>query len=172
MQITVKETKVLSTGTNATGTWELIKVVSDDGTEYTTFDQAAKHLTPGSVIDIGEIILKQGKPEFKKVENVVKKGTGISTEKGTPTMTKDGWGEKDRIERASIEAQVAVKAVAELVKAGVFAKDDPAVQLAIKWCGNKISAALPELQPVTVPKIQPEEKIKDTPLKNLGELLT
>ncbi|KKK65138.1 hypothetical protein LCGC14_2977210, partial [marine sediment metagenome] len=34
MEITVKEAKVVKTGTSGKGEWELIRVLSEDNTEY------------------------------------------------------------------------------------------------------------------------------------------
>lgn len=96
MQITVQESKILKTGTNKNGEWELIKVVSDDNTEYTTFDKAAKQGS-GAILDF-ELIIKEGKLSFKEC-TVVKEGqASSSSETNQSGMTKEGWAEKDRIQ--------------------------------------------------------------------------
>lgn len=74
MEIEVKASQVVKTGTNKNGPWELIRVTSVDGTEYTTFDKKAKHQGTGAIIDIGEVEIKGNKISFKEIVKVVREG--------------------------------------------------------------------------------------------------
>lgn len=113
MQITVKSTKVAKTGTNKAGPWELIVITSEDGTDYTTFHKGAKNLTAGAVIDI-EPDIKEGKISFKEYK-VISSPAAPPDGNGRPGMTPELWAEKDRLERQSIESQVAFKGVVQII---------------------------------------------------------
>ena len=67
MQITVKSTKVLRTGTNEHGDWKLVKVLTED-TEYTTFADGAENLAPGTAINITDMDEDVKGKKFKKYE--------------------------------------------------------------------------------------------------------
>src|SRR3990172_3227879 len=136
MEIIIKSSQVVKTGTGSKGDWELIRVTTEDGTEFTTFDKKAKHLTAGAIIDIGNPKTKEGKLSFDKVVNVVREGavqTTIQPANGD-TMEK----------RASIETQCAVKAVlafhATIVAAGLAADDHviKTIERAWIWCDSRI----------------------------------
>lgn len=135
MQLTVKETKVLKTGTNKSGEWELIKVTSEDNTEYTTFDKKAKNLT-GAVIDI-EPIIKEGKLSFKDFKVIVEASKESSIPHGNgDQMSKGEWADKDRRHRESIEAQVAYKGIIELMVGKVASKEDET--MALTWARARL----------------------------------
>ena len=136
MQITVKEAKVVKTGTNKSGDWELIRVASEDNTEYTTFDKKAKHLTKGSVIDF-EPIIKEGKCSFKEFEVISEAPSNVPL----PQMSKEDWSDKQRVERASIESQVAYKGLIELMIAKVAPTS--VGQAAISWALSKLGKVPP-----------------------------
>lgn len=54
MQIVVKSTSLLKSGTNKNGDWEFVKVTDNNEDEYTTFAENAKLITSGSTIKITE----------------------------------------------------------------------------------------------------------------------
>ena len=115
MEITVKEVRVLKTGTTKSGDWELIKVTSEDDTGYTTFDKKAKSLT-GATIEFDPVI-KEGKLSFKDFK-VISEGQVSPPPEAKPIdsqMSKEDRSDKQRVERASIEAQTAYKGIPELV---------------------------------------------------------
>jgi hypothetical protein len=154
MQITVKSSQVVKTGTNKAGDWELIKVTSEDGTGYATFDKKAKHLGTGAVIDIGEVDIKDGKISFKEVVSVVKDGT-------SPALT-NGYGQDSPEKRRSIETQCAVKVVMEYYTQMCVAEKDvdgrliDLVDRALVWCGTRIPH-LSLLSDTKSPKEQPAD---------------
>ncbi|MDD5338446.1 MAG: hypothetical protein PHG35_03420 [Dehalococcoidales bacterium] len=127
MEIKVKSTHVIKDGNRKDGTpYKWVSVMADDGsekgTEYTTFDSSVLKLGPGSVIEINPDT-KEGKLSFKKVVKVVSEipvqqapapAASVVTPKND--MSKEDWAERDRIERASIEVQVAYKGVVDLIK--------------------------------------------------------
>lgn len=106
MQITVKSTKVGKTGKSDKGDWELIVVKSEDGTDYTTFHKSAKNLSPGTVIDIGEPKIKDGKISFKEftVVSAPAAAPAPASANGQSGMSPEAWAEKDRLECRSREA--------------------------------------------------------------------
>ena len=112
MEIEVKASQVLRTGTNKSGEWELIKVVSQDGTEYTTFDKKVKKLGAGAVIDIGEPTIKEGKISFKEIVKVVKEGQAA--------VVSSGNYQADPVKMASEERRSRMHAIKELWIAGKF----------------------------------------------------
>lgn len=137
MQITVKEAKVVKTGTNKRGDWELIRVTSGDNTEYTTFDKKAK-VPSGSVIEFEEIN-EEGKLSFKECTVITE---AVKGENGGQ-MNKEDWVEKQRIERASIENQVRAKLIVELRIAGAFDDEHSIYKKCLRWL-DKLEETLGE----------------------------
>jgi len=119
MQVTVKETKVVKTGKGEYGEWKLVGVTTDDG-KYTTFAKDAEKLIPGSVIEITDLNENEKGKSFKKYALISEptKEEAIALAK-EDKMTVDMWADKDRITRASIEGQVAMKCYTDLVVAKV-----------------------------------------------------
>ena len=187
MQLTVKSAKVGKTGTSDKGDWELIVIKAEDGTDYTTFHKSAKNLTPGAVIDIGEPTIKNGKCSFKEF-NVISQGSpAISAPaNGKPVMTPEDWAKKDRIERASYEAQTAFKGVIELACSPNFDqwnKLSDVLGKALDWASKKLTPAPSLIEQVARipglvkdPKTETDkefDKLGETPtFKNVGEFLT
>jgi len=136
MQITVKEAKFFKEGESKKGKWKLYKVIADDGTEYTTFDGKASHLTPGTIIDTGPITLDGDNRSLKKV-TIVSEPAGV---KPNGDMSKEDWTEKNRIERESIEAQTAFKGIIELANNKVISLDNMYLGKALEWARAKIDA--------------------------------
>ena len=128
MQITVKDSKVVKTGTNKSGEWELIRVISEDNTEYTTFDKKVKSLPNGSVIEF-EPIIKEGKlsfKDFKVISEAPAKSNGDQ-------MSKEDWADKQRVERTSIENQVRAKLIVELRITGAIDDKSKLYQKCLEW---------------------------------------
>lgn len=165
MQITVREAKVVSTGTGAKGEWELIRVTSEDNTEYTTFDKAAKHLTVGSVIEF-EPLIKAGKVSFKGFK-VISEGQVSSSPEAKPGgMSKEDWADKQRVERTSIENQVRAKLIVELRVAGIIDDKNALYQKCLIWLDKLGDGNPPSL------KEQPkQDKPKVTRIDRLQRLV-
>ncbi|KKM27109.1 hypothetical protein LCGC14_1578040 [marine sediment metagenome] len=90
-------------------------IVDDTGAKMSGFDFTLKDLNPGDVIE-AELQIK-GKYTNILNFNMLKKNT--EPIKPKEEMTTDMWAEKDRITRASIEGQVAMKCYTELVVAKI-----------------------------------------------------
>lgn len=166
MEIEVKASQVVKTGTNKNGPWELIRVTSADGTEYTTFDKKAKHLGAGAVIDIGEVEIKGNKISFKEIVKVVKEGQAVAV---------NGGGYKaDPAKLASEENRSRMHAIKELWIADKFDDNSPEVIKLRKWLMDDApKAPQPSLEPPqAAPKDKPDDNLMDLPIKNLGDLFT
>ncbi len=185
MKITVREVAVVKTGQSEKGDWELIKVTSDDGTGYTTFDKKAKQLNAGAVIE-AEVTLKEGKASFKKFE-VISNPEAVATSANGGGYKKNVDGMKieyalkaklQAIERASIEAQTAYRGAIELlIKDKVFDDSVPLIDAALKWGLSKLTATELKEQLGSMPTIGgPEKKEKqpnpDPKFANVGEFFT
>jgi len=176
MQITVKEAKLLKSGSNNKGEWKLFKVVASDGVEYTTFDTKAGHLAQGAVIEIGDITLKDGDKRSFKELTIISEGATKPAPNGS-ALTNEQWAEKQRIERDSIEAQVAVKSILSLPIGSEGNEDIARVyNKALKWCESRIDEALEtktqgHRRVKSSPLVKPEDK-DPTTFKNVGELLS
>lgn len=119
MNINVRSVKVLKTGENADhpewGPWKLIKIVTDEGVEYTTLAKEADQISPGVTLNISNLDEDgKGRKSFKKFEYVQGMAKAPSPQPSDEQMTPDKWDEKDRITRASIERQVSMKLACEL----------------------------------------------------------
>ncbi len=172
MQITVQSTKLKSNGTNEYGAWELVIVTSTEGVEYSTLADEAKLIPPGSIINITNMDKdKKGRDQFKKYE-IVGKGQVSSSPEAKPNgdMTNEMWAEKQRIERSSIERQVAAKIAFEFCRDDDIAETLMDAELIYQW----ISGHSPSPKP-TEPQSSPaKEKSDSNPrvFKNVGEFLT
>ena len=138
MQVTVKSTKVLKSGEGDYGPWKLVKVATEEGTDYTTFADGAENLGSGAVITI-ENLDQDDKQRwsFKKYEVV---SAGEPTQPKLVTSKEEEneyWERKQRIERESIEGQVAMKCNTELHIAG---KWEDAPELLRSTIAMKLSA--------------------------------
>jgi len=177
MQLTVKSTKIGRTGTNEKGDWELIVVTSDDGTDYTTFHKGAKNLLPGTVIEVGEVIIKNNKHSFKEYTVISAPTVPVVPVSNGHGMTPELWSEKDKLQRQSIETQVCFKGIIELAASPNFEQWDKlnlALDAALDW-------ALAHFQPVKgMPKVEKpqSDKAVNKPVtdpgefKDLGDFLT
>ena len=139
MQITVKSVKVLKTGENKNGSWSLIGVTSDDGTNYATFHKSAANLNPGAVIEIGQPDIKEGKCSFKEY-TVISEGTPAPHPNGKPDMSKDDWAEKDRLERDARAANTCFMGIIQLASSPNFAQvGDEMLALAFKYAERNLT---------------------------------
>ena len=185
MEIKIKEAKVLKEGDSAKGHWKLVKVVTDSDVEYTTFHAGAANLAPGTVIKIDKVKLeeKNGKEqrsfgEYEIVSSPVSSPAPVNG--GRKGMTPEAWAEKDRLERWSIESQVAYKGIIELRKevylgtemrtreGNVVPIDEKfklAFNAALDWAMTHLQATNPPSQSTT--KMPPEcTESKSTPAKS------
>lgn len=177
MQITVKEAKVVKTGTNKSGEWELIRVTSEDNTEYTTFDKKAKTLT-GATIEF-EPIIKEGKLSFKEFKLISEGQVSLLPAAKAEGMTPEAWAEKDRLERFSIESQVAFKGIIELAKQPI-ADDTQTLEVyraALDWAMAhfkpvQTTTKAPEKLKAQAKVISEEVEFDSSPIENLGALWT
>ena len=140
-RITVKEIK----GPLGQGEKKFYAVVDEAGAEFTTFDTKVKDITPGSVLDIEPVI--KGKfvniKEYKIISEGTPKPASPASTNGND-MSKGDWEKKQRIERASFEAQTAVKVILEHTDQGA-----PLYQKALDWCEAKIDANMRAIIKVT-----------------------
>ena len=126
MQITVKSTKVLKTGSNAKGDWELIGLTSTDGKDFTTFHKGVKNLKPGTVVQLDEVTIKDDKTSFKEYTVVSEPSASTSTAPApTSGMTPQDWAEKDRLERRSREVNTCFMGISSIAQAYVTIGIDP-----------------------------------------------
>lgn len=137
MKITVKAVKVLKKGTNKFGDWKLVKVETDKDEEYTTLADDADQITGGSVINITDMDEDEKGKKFKKFEIISSEKAAAPSPSGKfngGDMSKEDWEKKQRIERASFEAQTAYRGAIELIIAGkIVDKSKPLIDAAIAW---------------------------------------
>jgi len=179
MQITVKEAKKVGEGTKKDGKpWKLYAVVNEDGIEYTTFDTKAGHITPGAVIEIGDITLKDGdKRSFKELV-VISEGPA-SGPKPNCDMSKKDWVKKQRIERDSFEAQTAyihLPIYLQMDYSELSERGKELWEAATQWCEAKIDANMGQTSskaPATETKAPKSTKppAEGLTFKNVGEFL-
>jgi len=175
MQLTVKSTKIGRTGTNEKGDWELIVVTSDDGTDYTTFHKGAKNLLPGTVIEVGEVIIKNNKHSFKEYTVISAPTVPVVPVSNGHGMTPELWAEKDRLERWSRECNTCIMAIDQLTKCR------PPDGKELELHDAAIAYALAHFQPTKeMPKVEKpqSDKAVNKPVtdpgefKDLGDFLT
>uniref|UniRef100_A0A6M3IVD3 Uncharacterized protein n=1 Tax=viral metagenome TaxID=1070528 RepID=A0A6M3IVD3_9ZZZZ len=178
MQITVKSAKVLKSGTSKSGEWELIGLTSEDGTNYTTFHKNAKNLTAGTIIDIGEPEIKEGKISFKeyKVVSEAPAPAGNGKSDSHQGMTPADWAEKDRVQRLSIESQVAFKGIMEAFSAGQLKPDSQYVKTALDWAMAHFKTSQSTTKPLPAVTKSKSDKVdadsSSLVFNNAGELKT
>ncbi len=132
------KTGVTKSGQNEGKPWELIIIIGEDGSEFTTFDTGAKEVGIGGVIELNPVI-KAGKTNFTEFKILEKGGAAQGPQKSTNgDMTKDDWEKKQKIERASYEAQTAFKGAIELAIADKIISL-PFMDAAIAWGLKKLT---------------------------------
>ena len=111
-KVRIKEVKV-EPGKTGDKEWKKITVTGEDGSQFTTFDHKAEELKSGDLIEL-EPVVKGKYVNFEKW-NVLESGppAAVSAPSNGNGMTPELWAEKDRLERLSIEGQVAMKCVTE-----------------------------------------------------------
>jgi len=178
MQITIKSVKVGKTGTSAKGDWELIVITSEDGTDYRTFQKSAKNLIAGTVIDIGETVIKEGKITIKEytvvsapaapalpndVQPAYIPGGAVKIDT-SQDMTPEKWAEKDERQRLSIETQVAYKGIMELAGAHenpISEKFEVIFDAALDWAMAHFKTSQPSAKPAPEPLKSKSEDLPD-----------
>jgi hypothetical protein len=170
MEIEVRTAKVIKKGTSDKGAWELIKVTTPDGTEYTTFDKKAKHQDPGAVIDIGEPKIEKGKISFEKIVRVVREGQPASGARGSDYKA-------DPVKLASEELRSRMHAGVQLLVAGIYKRDEPLGKLVESWIIGKKTTGPTKKAPQTKPAPSDQPEAENTDLRaiqcnNLQDLFT
>ena len=172
MIVTVKSIKVLKSGTNQKGSWELVGVTGEDDTSYTTFNKATKNLPPGTIIDIGVPDEdEKGRLSFKEYKVVATTEPPEETHKPKvkTEMAPADWDRKQKIERESIEAQTAYKGIMELASSGQGeiienTKLHDAFNVALDWALARLSTTLPK-QPAPKATTGPKKPIEERTTK-------
>lgn len=174
-EIRVKEIK----GPLGKGERKFYALKDEKGAEFTTFDAKVSKITPGSLIS-AEIKI-EGKynniTDWKLIEDAP-----VTSHNGNK-LSPEQWAEKDRIERASIEAQTAFKGIMELAwkhetPNHISGKFGDAFDLALDWAMTRLTDQVkkpidkpirkePEAEPLF-----PEDNLKDMDFKNQGEFYT
>lgn len=190
MQILIKSTRVIKEGkqTKTGQPYKWCSVIADDGTpkgtEYTTFDAGVLRLGPGSVIDIGEPIIKEGKLSFKEIVTVISEVAAVSQPvktNGSHQLSDEQCLKLKAEETASIEAQTAYNGIIELAKQGeVDDKFKRLYEKALDWADIKLDATMPKVAESKKPEPAPNgEKKADAPkedeapgIANAGQFLT
>jgi len=153
VQITIKEVKILKTGTNPDhpeyGPWTLTAVTTDKGVKYTTFAKDAELLAPGSLINITDMDEDEKGKKFKKFETVVG-GEKPETSSASQPNDNEYWERKQAIERASIEGQNALTNLTKLTIAGIKLEDCPA--LLMQAIESKIKGFMGAMSTTAPPK--------------------
>ncbi len=123
-QVRVKEIKSkvgkIKAGVRAGQDYELIIIIGEDGSEFTTFDTAIKEVGTGGLLEL-EAEIKNNKTNiitFKILETSTK-AEAPPLPSAKESMTPELWAEKQQVERHSIETQVAFKGIIELAIAYV-----------------------------------------------------
>jgi hypothetical protein len=178
-KIIIKEIS-FKTGTNDKGEWKLTQITGADGAKFASFDHHASELKAGDTIE-AEIEIK-GKNNNIKSFKVIENTAPIATLKHVEDkMSPSQWAEKDRIERASIEAQTAFKGIIELatyradLKFNGPDKFSEVLNRALDWAMEKLGG-----KPVTAPTPQKEavkqpdtvKTTEDKPARNPDSLKT
>lgn len=163
------------TGTNDKGEWKLTNITGADGAKFGSFDHHAAELKAGDVIE-AEIEIK-GKNNNVKSFKVLEHTAAPAASSPAPAspqpsgdtkrgMTPEAWAEKDRTERASIEAQTAFKGIMEIIAnlksnetITVGSKLDLAYSRALDWAIEKLNM---NAKPITIMS-------KPAPVKHDGD---
>lgn len=163
-EVKVKDIKVKSgiteSGARAGQKWEMIIIIGEDGSEFTTFDTKAKEVGIGGVIEL-EPTLKAGKVNFSKF-TIKSKGQEVS-----PGVHN---GDDSPEKRKSIENQTRAYIISDLYKAEKLLYSDSLVTKLLAWL-DELGQPLPQ-------KAKTSEKKATIPagdwpqLENLGQLYT
>ena len=155
------KTGITKTGPKAGDPWELIIIIGDDGSEFTTFDKAAKEVGIGGIIEL-EPVIKAGKTNFTKF-TIKKKGqapSATSTSEETP------------VKRQSIEDQNRAGHITNLWIAGKIKDDDLLVKKLRTWLEKLGTQEKKAESSIAKPSATLPEGEDWPPLKDLGQLFT
>ncbi len=159
MQVIAKSIKVLKTGENDYGEWNLVSIVTSDDVKYTTLAKGAEAIEPGSLLDISIMDEDEKGKKFKKYK-VLEEGRKPSPPGNGDGMTPDMWDEKDRIHRESIESQTAFKGIVELMAAKVIKPENDLGSAALDWAMVRLATHQPSPQPLSTESSTTEEGTK------------
>ena len=166
--VNVADIKV-KTGTVKSGAkegepWELIIIIGDDGSEFTTFDRKAKEVGIGGVIEL-EPVLKGGKVNFTKF-TITKRGQAQA-----PGPTSTGFTNGDSPEkRKSIEDQTRAERITELWIAGKLTDEDILVSKLRDWL-EKLGAAVAEKKPESAKATSEKQTTEPGHFENAGQFM-
>jgi len=135
-EVTVKSISI-KRGTSEKGDWVNTIITPTEGDKWTGFLDGLTFLKEGDIIDITEYQEGSGK-NHNKILKYQKVGSAPPTGNGKGDMTPEMWAEKDRIERASIEVQVAYKGVPELVETLEKYPENQLAVAALNWAMSKL----------------------------------
>ena len=127
--------------------------------------------------------LFDGKPPVEKqVERIT---AGVTKEQlpklPSDTMTNEMWAEKQRVERSSIESQVAYKGIVELMVAKIVTKEDEIGKATVDWALARLEPQWKPLPEAIRQVLQPSKEKKGSDIstdrdlgaiKSLPEFLT
>ena len=191
--VKVKDIKV-KTGTVASGKnegnpWELIIIIGEDGSEFTTFDTAIKEVGIGGTLEL-EAVIKKGKANITKF-TIIQKGSAAPAPgpNGKPDMSKEDWSEKDRLERWSRECNtcfMGIMGAADKGLGGAYSENFGEVfEAALAWAlkhFNGTPAPAPRYKekdgvitaekPATTADADFDKLVSGSEFKNVGEFLT
>ena len=167
-KITIKEITTKDGETGGRG-WTLTNIIGTDGTKFGCFNPNIAKLRAGDIIE-AEIEVKGNKTninEWKLISAANKPPEPQTQSNGK--MTPEQWAEKDRMERESIEAQVAFKGIIDMAK--TIPSFDPntkfkkAYNLALDWSIKKLGGNPKD----NLPTDKPPEKTTPEPAKPEAE---
>lgn len=136
------KTGTVKDGAKAGEKWELIIIIGDDGSEFTTFDKKAKEVGIGGIIEL-EPVIKAGKTNFTKF-NILKKGQAPA-----PAVVNNGGDSPEK--RKSIEDQTRAERITELWIAGKIKDDDTLISKLRTWL-EKLGSPERKAEPLTSEK--------------------
>ena len=183
-QVKVKDIKSktgeVKTGARAGQPYELVIIIGEDGSEFTTFDTAIKEVGIGGTLEL-DAVIKNNKTNITKF-TIIEKGSAAPAPgpktNGKPDMSKDDWAEKDRLERWSRECNTCFMGIPDLLKVEPTERirESEVYNAALDWAmahfnGQPAPKAKTEKPKTTADKDFPE-LFPETTFKNVGEFLT
>ena len=161
------------------------EVILQDGAKMSTFDTKIKQAESGDELEFDVALsgtyvnLKDGWKLTKKTSSAGESHTGGNGYQ----MSKEEWAAKQRIERESIEAQVAVKSILLLAASGyVNERLQKSCERALDWCDSRLDITLAKPVKKSMPTLtksktelapSPEKRevvFDPSPVGNFGEL--
>ena len=188
MQIKIKSTRVIKEGVRKDKSpYKWCSVIVDDGsekgTEYTTFDTGVLNLGAGSVIEIGEPKIKEGKLSFKdfKVVSEVKAeasagpgatappppgGAGYKRDAEGIRLEYELRGKIEAQKNASIEGQAVMNGALEVLKHFGKVPEEPKelkdlVMAGLRWGLKAVGASGAPVEKKAEPKTEAPKKAEE-----------